>query len=193
MVTEQTLEILMGDARASQPRPDAPTWTRRAFLTSTAKTGAILAMPTIIPATALGRGGAVPPSERILVGGIGIGNRGSSDMRWMMGEKDIQFMAICDIRKSRREAVKKAADEKYGNSDCTMHRDIREFLAERTDLDAVLIATGDRWHTLASIMAMRAGKDVYCEKPSCMTISQGQLWCRRPSAMGAFSRPGRNG
>jgi hypothetical protein len=55
-----------------------------------------------------------------------------------------------------------------------MYTDIREFLAERTDVDAVLIATGDRWHALASILAMRAGKDVYTEKPSCMTIAEGQ-------------------
>jgi hypothetical protein len=55
-----------------------------------------------------------------------------------------------------------------------MHRDIREFLAERTDLDGVLIATGDHWHALAAILAMRAGKDVYSEKPSCMTIAEGQ-------------------
>jgi cobalamin-dependent methionine synthase I len=55
-----------------------------------------------------------------------------------------------------------------------VYGDLRQFLAERTDVDAVLIATGDRWHALATIMAMRAGKDVYSEKPSCMTIEEGQ-------------------
>ena len=62
----------------------------------------------------------------------------------------------------------------YGNSDCQMYPEMREFLATRPDIDAVLIATGDRWHSLASIMAMRAGKDVYSEKPSCMTIAEGR-------------------
>jgi hypothetical protein len=65
-------------------------------------------------------------------------------------------------------------DKKYGNTDCAMYSDMREFLATRKDIDAVLIATGDRWHALASIMAMRAGKDVYSEKPSSMTIAEGQ-------------------
>ncbi len=55
-----------------------------------------------------------------------------------------------------------------------MYPEIRGFLAERTDIDAVLIATGDRWHAMASILAMRAGKDVYTEKPSCMTIAEGR-------------------
>ena len=148
--------------------------TRREFLGAAIRTGAALAVPSIIPASALGRDGAIRPSERIVLGAIGIGNRGASDLRWMMGQKDVQFVAICDIRKSRRDAVKKIADTQYGNSDCAMYRDIREFLATRSDLDAVLIATGDRWHALASIMAMRAGKDVYTEKPSCMTIAEGQ-------------------
>ncbi|MBN2450251.1 MAG: Gfo/Idh/MocA family oxidoreductase [Lentisphaeria bacterium] len=148
--------------------------TRRGFLAGAAGTGAMLAMPAIIPASALGRDGAVPPSERILLGGIGLGGRGTGDLNWMMAEKDVQFVAICDIRKSRREAIKKMADDRYGNKDCAMHRDIREFLATRTDIDAVLIATGDRWHALGSVMAMRAGKDVYSEKPSCMTIAEGQ-------------------
>ena len=93
----------------------------------------------------------------------------------MLVEPDVQFVAICDPNKSRREIVKKMVDEKYGNKDCAMYPDIREFLALRTDIDAVLIATGDRWHALASILAMRAGKDVYCEKPSCMTIAEGQM------------------
>lgn len=74
----------------------------------------------------------------------------------MLGEPDVRFLAICDINRSRREMVKNLVDAKYGNKDCAMSRDIREFLAERTDLDAVIIATGDRWHALAKIMAMRA-------------------------------------
>jgi predicted dehydrogenase len=147
---------------------------RRGFLKTLAGSGAALALPTIIPARALGRDGAVPPSERILLGGIGLGGRGTGVLGWMLGEKDVQFLAICDARKARREAIKQMADKHYGNSDCAMYPDLREFLAARPDLDAVLSATGDRWHALASIWAMRAGKDIYTEKPSCMTIAEGQ-------------------
>jgi hypothetical protein len=136
--------------------------------------GAALAMPCIIPGSALGLNGAVPPSERIVFGGIGIGGRGTGVLKWMLPERDIQFVAVCDAKKAAREAVKKVADDHYGNQDCKTHRDIREFLALRTDIDAVLIATGDRWHALASILAMRAGKDVYSEKPSAMTIAEGR-------------------
>jgi hypothetical protein len=75
----------------------------------------------------------------------------------------VQFVAICDPQKARREAVKKLVDGHYGNSDCKLYLDIREFLAERTDIDAILSATGDRWHALAAIWAMRAGKDIYSE------------------------------
>ncbi len=135
----------------------------------------MLGMPLFIPARALGRDGNVAPSERILLGGIGLGGRGTTDLSLMFAETDVQFLAICDARKIRREAIKKLVDDKYGNKDCAMYRNIREFLAARADIDAVLIATGDRWHALASVMAMRAGKDVYCEKPSCMTIAEGQL------------------
>ena len=56
-----------------------------------------------------------------------------------------------------------------------MYPEMREFLATRRDIDAVLIATGDRWHTLAACMAMRSGKDVYSEKPSSMTIAEGRM------------------
>jgi predicted dehydrogenase len=92
----------------------------------------------------------------------------------MLPESDVQFVAICDARQQRREAIKQMVDNRYGNKDCTMYRDIREFLATRTDIDAVLIATGDRWHAQAATWAMRSGKDVYSEKPSCMTIAEGQ-------------------
>ena len=130
---------------------------RRAFL----GTAAAMAAPYIVPASVFGRNGAVPPSERIILGGIGIGNRGSGVLNWMLPERDVQFVATCDPQKARRERVKQMVDSRYGNTDCALYADIREFLAVRTDLDAVLSTTGDRWHALAAILAMRAGKDVY--------------------------------
>ena len=148
--------------------------TRREFLKTSAAAGAVLMAPTLIPQSALGLGGSVAPSERIILGGIGVGGRGSFDLRRLMNEPDIQFVAICDAKKSQREKVKDLADTHYENKDCAMYPEIREFLALRTDIDAVLIATGDRWHALAAIMAMRAGKDVYSEKPSSMTIAEGR-------------------
>jgi len=145
--------------------------TRRAFLKRTA---ALATAPYIVPASVLGLNGAVPPSERIVLGGIGVGRRGTHDLNWMLPEPDVQFVATCDPNKERREAVKQMVDTRYGNKDCALYSDIRQFLAERTDIDAVLVTTGDRWHALASILAMRAGKDVYSEKPSSMTIAEGQ-------------------
>ena len=148
--------------------------TRRQFLKRAAMAGGAIAAPCIIPASALGLNGAVPPSERIVFGGMGVGNRGTGDLHWMLPEKDVQFVAICDAKQAQRESVKRIVDTKYGNKDCAMYRDMREFLATRKDIDALLIATGDRWHATAAVMAMRAGKDVYSEKPSSMTIAEGQ-------------------
>jgi predicted dehydrogenase len=147
---------------------------RRECFKTAAAAGAACFMPTVIPASALGRGGAVAPSERIVVGGIGIGGRGEYDLNWMLKEADVQFVAICDVRKVRREAIKRKIDKHHNSSDCQMYPDMREFLATRGDIDAILMATGDRWHALASIQAMRAGKDVYTEKPSCMTVAEGR-------------------
>lgn len=148
------------------------TLTRRQFLTR----GAIAAgaVATYVPATALGRNGAVAPSQRIVMGGIGLGGRGSYDLGALLNERDVQWVAVCDVLKTRSEAAKKTVDNKYGNKDCAAYTDLRQLL-ERTDIDAVLIATGDRWHALASTLAMRAGKDVYCEKPACLTMAQAQI------------------
>ena len=149
------------------------TMTRRRFLATTAKAGAVLAAPVFVPGPALGKDGGVAASERITVGGIGINSRGTYVLRSMLSQPDSQFLAICDVRADRRKAVKDMADAKYGNKDCATYRDLRELLA-RSDIDAVLIATGDRWHALASVMAAKAGKDVYCEKPCSMTIGESQ-------------------
>ncbi len=148
---------------------------RRKFLQRTLAAASGMAVaPVIMPASALGRDGAVAPSERIVLAGLGLGGRGTQDLRAMLPEKDVQFVAICDPQKTRREAVKKLVDEHYANTDCRLYLDIREFLAERTDIDAILCATGDRWHALAAIWVMRAGKDIYVEKPSSMTIAEGR-------------------
>ena len=148
---------------------------RRQFLKGTlAVAGSAVALPTLIPASALGRDGAVAPSERIVLAGMGVGNRGTHDLNWMLPHPDVQFVAICDAKKSSRENVKKIADKHYGNTDCKTYHDMREFLATRPDIDALLIATGDRWHATATVMAMRAGKDVYSEKPSSMTVAEGR-------------------
>ncbi|MHB1305591.1 MAG: Gfo/Idh/MocA family protein [Limisphaerales bacterium] len=149
--------------------------TRRRFLTRGATAAGAVALPWIIPASALGRDGTVAPSERVVMGGIGLGGRGSYDLGVMVAQKDVQWVAVCDLVKERRQAAKNSVDNAYANSDCAMYGDLRQLLAERTDVDAVLIATGDRWHALASVWAMQAGKDVFCEKPACLTMAQGQL------------------
>jgi hypothetical protein len=133
-----------------------------------------VALPYHIPASALGLNGAVAPSQRIVMGGIGLGGRGSYDLGALLNEREVQWVAVCDVRKGRREAARNIVDAKYGTKDCAAYADLRQLLAERKDVDAVLIATGDRWHALASILAMRAGKDVYCEKPACLSMAQAQ-------------------
>lgn len=143
---------------------------RRDFLSSALKAGAILAMPQFIPARVLGREG-VAPSEQIVLGGIGIGNRGTYDLGCFLEEPDVRFVAVCDVKAQRRQAIKRKADDKYGNQDCAMYRDLRELLA-RSDIDAVLIATGPNWHATAATLAAKAGKDVYCEKPCTKNIAQ---------------------
>jgi len=155
-------------------KDNSMTLTRRRFLRRGAMAASALALPHYIPASALGRGGTVAPSDRIVMGGIGIGGRGSYDLGYMLSQPDVQWVAVCDVLRSKRQAAKGVVDRKYGNKDCAVYADMRQLLAERTDVDAVLIATGDRWHALASILAMRAGKDVYCEKPACLTMTQGR-------------------
>jgi hypothetical protein len=144
---------------------------RRRFLKTALQVGALLSAPQVVRAAVLGREGSVSPSEQVVLGGIGIGNRGSYVLGCFLQEPDVRFTAIADVKAARREAVKKRADDKYGNKDCAMYRDLRELLA-RSDIDAVLIATGPNWHATASILAAKSGKDVYCEKPCTKNIAQ---------------------
>ena len=98
-------------------KPDSTSLSRRQFLQRASLAGAAALAPTIIPGSALGLNGTVPPSERIVLGGMGVGDRGTCVLKWMLPEKDVQFVAICDPKKTSREAVKKLVDEQYGNQD----------------------------------------------------------------------------
>lgn len=142
---------------------------RRQFLA-----GSIAAsVPAFIPSHVLGRNGNVAPSEKITLGVIGIGPRCTYDLKSMLTFPDIRCVAIADVQAKRRDAGKALVDQTYENKDCVLYRDFRELL-DRKDIDAVLIATGDRWHAAASILAAKAGKDVYSEKPCGITIAACQ-------------------
>jgi Oxidoreductase family, NAD-binding Rossmann fold/Oxidoreductase family, C-terminal alpha/beta domain len=147
--------------------------TRRDFLISSTTAAAAASLATVIPRSAIGRDGDVPPSERITLGVIGIGKRCTHVLKAMLPFKDVRCIAIADVQASRRETGKALIDGHYGDRDCVVFRDFRELL-DRKDIDAVLIATGDRWHAPASILAAEAGKDVYSEKPCGITIADCQ-------------------
>lgn len=137
--------------------------TRRRFLKQTA--AALTAAPALVPASALGLQGQPAANERIAMGWIGCGGRGTGVMRSLVGN-GAQLVAACDCYQDRREKV--AAQYK-----CKTYADFRELLA--TDgFDAVLIASPEHWHAVMCIEACRQGKDVYCEKPLAYKIREAQ-------------------
>ena len=145
-----------------------PNPTRREFLKLAAAT---VAMPTFIPASALGRDGTVAPSNRIALGAIGIGPRGRYVLETFLKQPDAQFVTVCDVQQANRRTAKLMVDRSYQNEDCGTTADMLEVLG-RADLDAVLIATGDRWHAVGAMLAAKAGKDIYSEKPCAITMAE---------------------
>ncbi|HNZ48559.1 MAG TPA: Gfo/Idh/MocA family oxidoreductase [Candidatus Hydrogenedentes bacterium] len=150
---------------------------RRSFMKQAA---AAIALPAVIPASALGRDGHTPPSERIVMASIGVGGQGMYDTRGLMSIGDVQYVALCDVDRKHCANAKKEVEAFYQgkkNSDSfkgiTAYHDFREVLA-RDDIDAVMIATPDHWHALISIAAAQAGKDIYCEKPLANSIPEGR-------------------
>jgi len=146
---------------------------RRDFLISTATAAAAASLATVVHSSAVARDRNASPSERISLGIIGIGPRCTYDLKAILPFDDVRCVAIADVQASRRDAGKGLVDGHYGNHDCVLYRDFRELL-DRKEIDAVLIATGDRWHAAASILAAEAGKDVYSEKPCGITIADCQ-------------------
>lgn len=158
-------------------KEDDPSATRRHFLKHAA---AIAAAPWVLPGRVLGHDGQTAPSEQITLGLIGHGTMGRGHLSRLVGDPSVVLRAVCDVDRLRRDEGKRRADDAYSQRrgsgtyrGCTAYNDYRQLLA-RPDIDAVVIATPDHWHTLQSIDAAKAGKDVYCEKPVSVTIQEGR-------------------
>jgi predicted dehydrogenase len=145
--------------------------TRRNFFAATAVAAT---SPWIVPSRALGKDGAVAPSNRVTLAVVGLGSRNTSNLGHFLAQSDVQCVAVCDCFADRRKRGKEMVDQHYGTKDCVATR-FHDELLQRPDIDALLIGTGDRWHAVLSILAARAGKDAYCEKPSTLTIGEGRL------------------
>ena len=167
---------------------------RRDFLKGTAGSlAAAAALPTIIPATALGKNGKAPPSERIVLGMIGTGDLGRR--HHLIGnllhedfQRRVEVVAVCDVDRNRVDEAAQACLERAGNR-VGIYHDFRKLL-ERKDLDAVFVVTPDHWHAIPAIAAMEAGLDVYCEKPLSLTIEEGQAMVAAARRYGAVFQTG---
>ena len=164
------------------------------------RAAAVLAAPCVLASSALGKDGATAPSERITMGFIGIGGQGGGHLTggaWTylpggyLGRDDVHVLAVCDVWRSRREKAKQRVNGYYATQfakgvykACEAYNDFRNVLARR-DIDAVLIATPVHWHGVMTLLAAKAGKDVYCEKPTAVTIRESQ------AARDALRRHGR--
>lgn len=140
--------------------------TRRGFL----KLGVSASAFTIVPSSVLGR---AAPSNRIVMGMIGLGGMGAANMDAFLSMGDVVVKAVCDVNAAKSAAAKDRADACYSNRDCEMVSDFRE-LCGRTDIDAVMVAAPDHWHAPIGIFAARHGKDIYGESPFSHALAEGR-------------------
>ncbi len=147
---------------SSNPMSQPNKTSRRKFIKQAT---AIAGAPMIIPSSVLGLGGKVSPSNQIVLGGVGLGPRGRKVLDCFLKQPDVRFVTVADPQVARRETIRRFALKVHNNKECKPVEDMYEVF-QRDDIDAVLIATGDRWHATASMIAASHGKDVYSEKPA---------------------------
>ena len=164
----------MSQKQSKRSAPGDGRMGRRDFIRrSTAVAAGAVAFPYIVPASALGADGHVAPSNRTVLGCIGLGGMGTGNMKGFLGFEDAHVVAVCDVDRGHRENAQRTVNEHYGNQDCAGYNDFRELL-DRDDLNAVSIAVPDHWHAIPAIAAARKGLDIYAEKPLSLTIRQGR-------------------
>ena len=143
---------------------------RRAVLKSTA---AIVAAPYVIGSSALGTATRPAPSNRLTMGLIGLGSMGMRHVKGFLQEDDCQIVALCDVDAARRRAAAQEVRKHYANNACADYNDFRELIV-RNDIDTLCISVPDHWHAIIALEGIRAGKDIYGEKPLTLTIAEGQ-------------------
>ena len=146
---------------------------RREFLKGTLAGASVLGFPTIIPSSALGADGTTPPSDRITAACIGVGRMGGGHVRSFLRHEDVRIVAVCDVQESARQRAKGFVDRAYGDSSCTTYNDFRECL-ERKDIDAIMLAPGERWTPYIGAEAVRRGIHMYYEKPLALTVEEAK-------------------
>lgn len=146
---------------------------RRDFMKNAILASGIIAIPTIVRASALGKNGFVAPSERIVMGGIGVGSMGTGDMKNFLKNAGVQYVAVCDVDTTHSAKALALVAEANGNKDAKAYGDYREFL-ENEKLDAVHIALPDHWHALPSIAAANKGLDIYGQKPLARSVKESR-------------------
>ena len=159
-------------------------YTRRRFLArATAAAVSALAVPHFVPASALGLEGGVAPSNRVTVGMIGLGRQALAyNLPFFVSQPDCEVVALCDVDRWRLAVTEERTASYYGEQknrcpqvpNCPRYVDFREVL-DRPDIDAVMISTPDHWHVPMSVLAVKAGKHVSCEKPLTRSIAEGRL------------------
>ena len=153
------------------------TISRRRFLRRAAcGTGAALLGPAVVRSSALGADGAVAPSNRIVMGALGVGGMGTGNMRGFLGKREVQFVAVCDVDEGHRNRAKGLVEKHYGTGECETYNDYRALIG-RGDLGAVCLAMPDHWHAIPVVAAARAGIDMYGEKPLARSIREGRAMC----------------
>ena len=148
------------------------TISRRQFLTTTA-TG--IAGFMILPSFTLD-GVRVAPSDRVVLGFVGLGQQGCSDFRSFAACPGVQVAACCDVDSIKQERFRRYVTKWQKDNKMPVRCDVYEEyerMLERKDIDAIEIATPDHWHALVAIHALQAGKDVYVQKPLAYTITEG--------------------
>ena len=145
---------------------------RRGFVISGVSTAVAASRPAFSQ-TAASRARVVGANDRVRVGLIGCGGRGSADLKTFLGVPGTECTALCDPDQARSARALKTIVEPLSQRPGIVTGDFRRVL-ESKDVDAVIVATPDHWHALAATLACQAGKDVYLEKPLSLTIAEGR-------------------